>query len=175
VSWLAKLLLRGRLARRHFDSCGPRLRVAGKLKVHKGNATIEVGRGVMFWSNVKLSVYGNDKPARLRIGDDAKIGTGSEIHCANEVIVGERAGLSWDVVVMDRDYHPLGPGPETTKPVVIGEYAWVGCRSIILKGVTIGPGAIVAAGSVVTHDVPAGALVGGNPARLLREQARPQA
>lgn len=54
------------------------------------------------------------------------------------------------------------------KAVVIGRYVWIGGNSIILPGVTIGQGAIIAAGSVVTKDVPEGALVGGNPARVLK-------
>ncbi len=53
---------------------------------------------------------------------------------------------------------------------MIGDWVWIGCRATVLKGVTIGDGAVVAAGSVVTRDVPPAALVGGNPARVLRER-----
>jgi acetyltransferase-like isoleucine patch superfamily enzyme len=56
-------------------------------------------------------------------------------------------------------------------PIRICRGAWIGARSIILKGVTIGEGAIVGAGSVVTRDVPAFTIVAGNPARILRELA----
>lgn len=59
-------------------------------------------------------------------------------------------------------------------PVQIGSHAWIGFNSIILKGVTIGDRSVVAAGSVVTHDVPADTLVGGNPARVLRTIAEPE-
>jgi acetyltransferase-like isoleucine patch superfamily enzyme len=54
-------------------------------------------------------------------------------------------------------------------PIRICEGAWIGARSIILKGVTIGAGAVVGMGSVVTRDVPARTVVGGNPARVIRE------
>lgn len=70
---------------------------------------------------------------------------------------------------MDRDYHKLDSDEETFRPVKIGDRCWIGCNSIILKGVTLGEGAVVAAGSVVTKDVPPRTLVGGNPARVLRE------
>jgi galactoside O-acetyltransferase len=53
------------------------------------------------------------------------------------------------------------------KPVVIEDDVWIGCRSIVLKGVRIGRGAVIAAGSVVTKDIPAGAIAGGVPARVL--------
>lgn len=55
-----------------------------------------------------------------------------------------------------------------TLPISIGDHVWIGARSTILKGVSIGDGAVVAAGSLVTRDVPPGALVGGSPARMVR-------
>ncbi|MBR3611436.1 MAG: hypothetical protein IKL57_08290 [Oscillospiraceae bacterium] len=54
------------------------------------------------------------------------------------------------------------------KPVVIGKYVWIGARSTILPGVKIGDGAVIGAASVVTKDVPNGAVVGGNPARIIK-------
>ena len=54
-------------------------------------------------------------------------------------------------------------------PIVIGNHVWIGARAIILKGVIIGDGAIIAAGAVVTHDVPAYTLAGGVPAKVIRE------
>ena len=62
------------------------------------------------------------------------------------------------------------PGYERTKPVIIGDHVWVGRRAIILKGVTIGSGAVIAAGAVVTSDVPAKALVGGVPAQIIESE-----
>ena len=70
---------------------------------------------------------------------------------------------------MDRDYHKINADSENTSPVNIGNHCWIGCNSIVLKGVSIGDGAVVAAGSVVTKDVPPGALIGGNPAKIIRE------
>lgn len=70
---------------------------------------------------------------------------------------------------MDRDYHKMNSRTEKIQPVKIENNVWIGCNCIILKGVVIGEGAVVAAGSVVTRDVAPKTLVGGNPARLLKE------
>ncbi len=70
---------------------------------------------------------------------------------------------------MDRDYHKFNSNTEEIKPVKIGDNVWIGCNSIILKGITIGNGAVVAAGSIVTKDVPPKVLVGGNPAKVIKE------
>ncbi|WP_435921857.1 maltose acetyltransferase domain-containing protein [Paenibacillus sp. DYY-L-2] len=69
--------------------------------------------------------------------------------------------------------HPLNPaernsGAEFGKPVKIGNNVWIGGRAVIVPGVTIGDNAVIAAGAVVTKDVPAGAIVGGNPAKIIK-------
>jgi acetyltransferase-like isoleucine patch superfamily enzyme len=69
---------------------------------------------------------------------------------------------------MDTNHHHIAGSP-TTAPTLIGAHVWIGARALVLRGVTIGDGAVVAAGAVVTTDVPSGALVGGNPARVIRE------
>lgn len=60
-------------------------------------------------------------------------------------------------------------GKEKTAPIQIGNHVWIGARAIILKGVTIGDGVVVAAGAVVTKDVPPNTLVGGVPAKIIKE------
>lgn len=72
---------------------------------------------------------------------------------------------------MDTDYHSIDGKPYTV-PVTIGNHVWIGCKSIILKGVNIGDGAIIAAGSVVTKDVPPFSLVAGSPAKLIKENVK---
>lgn len=165
VLWRA----RGALQRRRFDRCGPGLQVAGRVRCVRRNATIELGRRVLLWPDVKLSVVGPGTPARLEIGDRTAIGDRTEIHCGGDVRIGSGCLIAWDVVIMDRDYHRLDGADEVGRPVRIGDRVWIGCRAIVLSGVEIGAGAVVAAGSVVTADVPAGTLVGGNPARVIRD------
>jgi acetyltransferase-like isoleucine patch superfamily enzyme len=93
------------------------------------------------------------------------------ITAAKEVIVGEGTLLGADCLITDTDFHvPLGNhrwGNDllaNSAPVRIGKGCFIGARSIILKGVTIGDGAVVAAGAVVTKDVPTEHLAAGNPA-----------
>jgi acetyltransferase-like isoleucine patch superfamily enzyme len=85
--------------------------------------------------------------------------------------------LGADVLIADTDFHPITPVNRRYEPipnhscehrVVIADDVFIGARSIILKGVSIGAGAVVGAGSVVANDVPAKAVVAGSPARVLR-------
>jgi acetyltransferase-like isoleucine patch superfamily enzyme len=89
------------------------------------------------------------------------------VRSRDSITIGARCAISWDVQVLDTDYHEL-VGSEPTRPVVIGDDVWIGARAVILKGVTIGDGAVVSAGAMVRENVPARALVGGVPARVLR-------
>jgi maltose O-acetyltransferase len=76
--------------------------------------------------------------------------------------------LSWDVSLWTLEHDPQSPTFETRgAPIRIGDYAWIGSGAIILPGVTVGRGAVVAAGSIVTRDVPAFTIVAGNPARSI--------
>ena len=150
-----------------------RINVRGPIRIIKRHGTISVGEFTTFWPNVKISCYGRsyNEPARLDIGDWCSIGDRTEIHCGKKIMIGKHVIIAWDCVIMDRDYHSPEGTLEIFNPVVIEDNVWIGCRSIILKGVIIGEGAIVAAGSVVTHNAPPHTLVAGNPARVIKEVA----
>ena len=138
----------------------------GKVKVIKRDGLISIGDRTCFWPNVKLSCIGTaEKLACLTIGKRCSIGDRTEIHCGESVTIGDRVIIAWDCNILDRDYHSADGTNEHTAPVHIGNDVWIGCRTIILKGVRIGEGAIVGAGSVVTKDVPPYTLVAGNPAQ----------
>jgi acetyltransferase-like isoleucine patch superfamily enzyme len=162
-------LVRGFFFRLRTASCGSWLRVGSGVRLLKKNGTVVLGTKVQLHRQVKLSAWGTDGPARIEIGDGTAIGDRTEIHAGNRVSIGTGCNISWDVNILDRDYHKLESDQEVIAPVHIGDRVWIGCRAIILKGVTIGDGSVVAAGSVVTRDVPAGALVAGNPAKVIRE------
>lgn len=121
---------------------------------------------------------------QLIVGDDCVL-VGPVFMCADRIEVGDRVVISYAVTIADSDFHPVDPEarrldaianapgrdrsdrpPIDTRPVTIGDGAWIGIGAIVLKGVTIGAGARIGAGSVVTRDVPPGATVEGNPARV---------
>ena len=78
--------------------------------------------------------------------------------------------ISEDVIIRDSDNHELlYEGYRKSAPIWIGDHVWIGMRTMILKGVTIGEGAVIAAGAVVTRDVPPYTLVGGVPAKVIKE------
>lgn len=93
-----------------------------------------------------------------------------KIRCKESIKIGNNVAISHDVTIMDSDFHSVDyKGYEMTKPVVIGNNVWIGSRSLILKGVNIGNCSIIAAGSVVTKDVPDRSIVAGVPAKVIRE------
>jgi len=96
------------------------------------------------------------------INHDAKIG------CSHHIRIGRDTIISEDVIIMDSDSHHLA-GAEPPTGITIGDRVWIGMRCTILKNVQIGDGAVIAAGSVVAGNIPAGCLAGGVPARVIRE------
>lgn len=164
-----------------------RLRIGAraKVKLHRiimGRAAcLEIGDD----SLINASIYFDRPDAKVNIGDRTFIGK-SIIVAAENVRIGSDVLISWDVTIVDHDSHALAFEDRSSdvldwskghkdwskvavRPVVIGDKAWIGFGVKILKGVTIGEGAVIAAGSVVTRDVPPRHVVGGNPARIIRE------
>jgi acetyltransferase-like isoleucine patch superfamily enzyme len=100
----------------------------------------------------------------LEVGDESFVGK-VEMALHSNLTIGNRVCINDDVKILTASHDVTSPFWETiTKPVVICDYAWIATSAIILPGVTIGRGAVVGAGAVVAKDVPAGAIVIGNPA-----------
>lgn len=127
-----------------------------------------IGDAVTIYKDVKLSIVPAEENARLEIGNGSAIGDRTEIHVGESVKIGANTLITWNCCIMDRDYHRINSEKEVVKPVQIGNNVWIGCNSLIMKGVTIGDGAVVAAGSVVTKNVEPNTLVAGNPARVIK-------
>ena len=112
---------------------------------------------------------------RLTLGRSSYMNS-SLIQCATSISIGDNCAIAVDVLIQDTDFHAIldkdGKEKVYSKPITIGNHVWICTKAIILKGVTIGDGAIIAAGAVVTKDVPAYSLVGGNPARVIKENVR---
>jgi len=107
----------------------------------------------------------------LEIGNNVFINFGTSIVAASHVTIGDDSLIGTHVTVMDTDFHRVEDKAwdTTGRPIVIEDRVWLGNRSIILKGVRVGHDAVVAAGAVVTRDVPPRTVVAGNPARVVRE------
>jgi acetyltransferase-like isoleucine patch superfamily enzyme len=116
-------------------------------------------------------VFVNDG-GRLSLGSRTYINDCSTVTCFEEVSIGSGCSISWNTNILDTNIHELTVGGRPrprTAPVTIGDHVWIGTGATILPGVTIGSGAVIGAGSVVTKDVPSNVVVGGNPARILRD------
>ncbi len=153
--------------------------IAGLLPKYVGNrlrvtilktAGWKIGEGTLF---ADVPRFGGSGPirSRLTVGSESWINVGCFFELNDTITIGDRVGLAHEVMCLTST-HKLGPearraGPLTTAPIRIESGAWIGARSIILPGVTIGKGAVVAGGSVVSKDVPANTLVAGAPAEVV--------
>jgi acetyltransferase-like isoleucine patch superfamily enzyme len=156
---LARWKLRGLARIGEFPTVG------GRPKIDVTNC--EVGDRFKIWSSYRQTLLAGW--GRIRIGDDVFINSGSVIFSVQEVVIEDGVAISNEVYICDSDSHGLAGGDPVHASVRIGRGAWIGARAMILPGVSIGSRAMVAAGSVVTRDVPPDTLVAGNPARVLRK------
>jgi acetyltransferase-like isoleucine patch superfamily enzyme len=144
--------------------------------------------GVVLGDDVR--VYGwtvfNVEPGGVVTVGDGSVLVGAVFMCQEEIAVGRDVVISYQVTIADSDFHPrdaeerrrdaMASAPQgdragrpavESRPVRIGDGAWVGIGAIVLKGVLVGAGARIGAGAIVARDVPAGATVEGNPAQVV--------
>ena len=120
-----------------------------------------IGRGLVVKPHVRVKY-----PWRLEVGDHCWIGQGAWIDNLEDVALGSHVCVSQLAYLCTGSHDYLSPGFDLiVKPITVGDGAWLAARCVVCPGVSIGPNAVVAAGSVVTRDVPAAAVVAGNPAR----------
>ena len=151
-------------------------------------SVISLGSHVTLDSSARANPLGGSSPcvlrtmtstARLTLGD--RVGLSSSIIVAgNSIEISEDTILGAGSMVLDNDFHVSGHGfswlteySKNSKPVKIGRGCFIGARSIILKGVTLGDRVVIGAGSVVTKDIPAYSVAAGNPARIVRTIPNP--
>jgi acetyltransferase-like isoleucine patch superfamily enzyme len=141
-----------------------------------------VGSHVTFWRTSLAAEEGG----LIEIGDYCYIANASLV-CSKKISIGSRVFIAGGVTIVDSDFHPVDPlkrlediialspvgnrknrPPVETAEVTIGDDVWIGLNAAILKGVTIGEGAVIEAGSLVVSDVLPGQRVSGNPAKPVK-------
>ncbi len=163
------------------------IRLLGKTQIESGNNTI-IGRNVRFFltNNAKLEIGDNcviddsvrfvlTKPnPRVVLGDQVALSYGCIVAAKSTITIGDYSRIGVGVIIRDNthDYKKgtlLLQSDATIKPITIGSNVWICDRAVIFPGVTIGDDAVIAVNSVVSKDVPAGTLVAGQPARVIKE------
>lgn len=164
--------------------CDETPRINGLLRI-RNEGVLEIGKGVHINCGQYYNPIGGDaacwivvRPgARVRIGNGCGI-SNATLHAFTDIELEDDVRIGGGCKIYDSDFHPLSielrSGSDAlehtaSRAVRIGRGAWVGGHSLVLKGVTIGEGSIVAAGSVVTRSIPPHEIWGGNPAHLLRK------
>jgi acetyltransferase-like isoleucine patch superfamily enzyme len=157
------------------DKCGRGLSLINGIPWIEGHLKIQIGDEVQIDSNIFSSNFRNKAPM-LKIGSRTHLGYKVSINVGEYVEIGDDCLIAGGCSIQDNDGHPISPyrrmkkePPSTSeiKPVIIGNNVWIGTGSVILKGVTIGDGSIVAANSLVNRNVPPYSIVMGVPARIV--------
>lgn len=178
-------VLKAAIRRRGLARIDPSARIyrsAALLNAPGDADRIRIGARTMVLGELFVFAHGG----RIDIGNDCYIGEHSRVWSGAQIVIGDHVLISHSVSIMDNLTHPIDPIARRwqvreiykrghpreidldDRPVHIGTDAWIGAQSLILRGVTIGEGAIIAAGAVVTKDVPPYTIVAGNPARVIR-------
>ncbi len=140
----------------------------GKVVVEKN---VVFGYSLAGAYSLPILIQPRVKEAVIHIGEATNIMNGTEIFAVKRVRLGKCCLVGARTVILDSDFHGLDPRQRgsagVSKPVEIQDNVWIGMGVMILKGVTIGKDAVIGASCVVARDVPAGAIVIGNPMRIV--------
>jgi acetyltransferase-like isoleucine patch superfamily enzyme len=177
----------------HAVETGPGIVMAGVPRIRTApGSRIRIGARVVLVSRAEANPIQALTPcalatlrpgAQLVIGERAAL-TGAVICAAEHVHIGADTLVGSGALIVDTDFHPLDPAARLADrnagakiaPVVIGRGAFIGARAVVLKGTVLGPGCAVGAGAVVTGGTyPAGSVLAGNPARVVKTLAVPDA
>ncbi len=134
-----------------------------------------------FWSNLiglyQRTIIIAKKGGKISIGENVGI-SGATIYAWKHIEIGDNTLIGANCKLLDSDLHPIDPNERMktdyadcvkTAPIVIGKNCFIGCNSLILKGVNIGDNSTIGAGSVVTKNIPANVIAAGNPAKVIRK------
>ena len=146
-------------------------------------STLKIGSGLQLRSSPRSNPLAPHHPvvlctmtaqAQLEIGHSFGM-TGGSVVCADQIIIGDRVAVGANSVIADTDFHPISamerqinPSDGAHAPIIIEDDVFIGTQTLILKGVSVGAGSVIGAGSVVTSSIPAGVIAAGNPAKIIR-------
>jgi acetyltransferase-like isoleucine patch superfamily enzyme len=159
--------INGCLFKQNFFKIGRKCRIAGKPFIN-GLGKITAGDNLIIESLIDPVEIFADEKAEINIGNNVYINKGVVISARQRIDIGDSTKIGGRTLLMDTDYHGIDGNCARTSPIHIGSHVWICWGEIILKGVTIGNNSMVAAGSVVTRDVPPDTLVAGNPSKVIR-------
>lgn len=147
------------------------------------DATITIGSNFVACGDPKKNSIGVfqkvilnalEKGAYLSIGSNVGV-SGATISCENKISIGNNVLIGSGVLITDSDAHPIHPSLRNnrehikTAPILIEDDVFIGARSIVLKGVRIGKGSVIGAGSVVSQNIPPMCIAAGNPAKVIKK------
>jgi acetyltransferase-like isoleucine patch superfamily enzyme len=143
-----------------------------KANIYVGNkASICFGKSISIGPGVNLIVKDH---ARLTIGNNTYFTSDMHVEAVNEITIGDDCAISWGVTIIDSDHHAIIYEKKRSvsgqEQVRIGNKVWIGCNVTILKNTVIGNNCVVAANSLVTGVFPDNCLIGGNPARIIKQE-----
>jgi maltose O-acetyltransferase len=179
-------------ARLHAYKCKKQVTIGKNSKFHLGSEVhnlqirkdrIVIGENTHIRGELLIWPYGDG----ISIGNNTYVGKNTIIRAGEKITIGNSVLIAHNVTIIDSDSHeinylerdegfrrmlteghPALKGNVSTSPITIEDYAWISYNVCILKGVTVGKGAIIGAGSVVTKDIPPFTLYAGNPAKFIR-------
>jgi maltose O-acetyltransferase len=145
--------------------------VWGQPSVHN-YGTLIIGERLRLVSTIATLEMSIGEEGTLDIGDNVFINYGCSIAATHKIHIGSQCAIGTYVIMMDNDFHRIEPERRFERPpsapIVLEDNVWLGARVIVLRGVTIGQGCVVGAGSVVAHDIPPRSLAAGVPAKVIR-------
>jgi len=169
-------MMLGKWYLRKVSHKGNLLSVRGRpLIVNKGE--MHLGDEVRVWSSINRAKIFVDKGAVLKVGTNSRI-NGVHISASYRVEIGKNVRMAPYTIIIDNDFHKVDDhfsDGGARKPIIIEDDVWITMNCMIMKGVHIGRGAVIAAGAVVTKDVPAYSVAGGVPAKVIRKIKPPGA
>lgn len=158
----------------HFESVGEGFTFIKPWYVEVFGEPVSLGRHAVVIASpdkrVRLSVWSAHRWGSITIGDWCMLCPGAWIGSAERITIGDNCMIAMDAYITDCDWHGLYDRVSAGRSaaVSIGDNVWIGARAVVCKGVVIGENAVVGAGAVVVENVPENAVVGGNPARIVK-------